>query len=70
MTDNATIFKVKGSDPERFCIVYQDSNSANTKSYLMSTKFATEQELRDMLRSNKSEAEIDYIIQEARANQH
>lgn len=59
------IFRVKGSNPERFCIAHRDS-AEKTKGYTMTTKFATEEELREFLKAGNSQAEIETIIQQAR----
>jgi hypothetical protein len=59
------IFRVKGSDPEQFCVAYSDP-AVQTRGYVGEMKFLSEQQVRDLFKGSKSEAEIDYILEQAR----
>ena len=61
----AGIFKVKGSDPEQFAIAYSDP-SVKTRGYAGEMKFMTPEQVREFLKTFKSEAQIDYILEQAR----
>lgn len=61
----AGLFKVKDRNPEMFGFAYRDP-SETTRGYQGTMKFITLEETRALFRDSKSEAQIDYIIEQAR----
>jgi hypothetical protein len=60
-----SIFRVKGSNPEHFGVAFSDP-SVKMRGYTGDLRFMTAEQVRELLRTGKSEAEIDYIIEQAR----
>ena len=67
MIENVTIRKTSGDDPPLYEVAYFDTEKKNEKGNLRTTKYGTEPQMRELLKScGIADAEIDEYFETAK----